>query len=225
MSKLKLHVSHDFAKLNANDAYTFGKSVIGQITANASTFPNLPITLAELGTLTTALHDTYAQYQQYGESKKGAYTDAHNLWKIKFSRTADYVDLIADGDESIINKSGFKPTKSESTPSTKIERLTGLDGEGMRTPGVVHVESGAISVSSNKGYCFILAQKDVQIAQNGEQIDIYQDDKFICTIYAGNTKMHDFNGLPSVTKLQLRGFGFNPAGMGLLTDGVDILVQ
>jgi hypothetical protein len=225
MASIKIHVSHDFTKLSANDAFTFGKIIVAEISNHAATFPNLPYTIVALGAANVALNDSYLAYQQGGDSKKGAYLDAFSIWKLKFSKTADYVDLIADGDEAIINQAGFKLTKSSSTPNPKFERLTNLDAIGIRPSGIVHMSSDNLSNISNKGYLFMLSQLGVEIKQNGEQLEIYSDGKLIVTLYAGTTRMHDFNNLPSMTKLQVHGLGFNAAGMGLLTDSIDVLVQ
>lgn len=225
MSSIKIHVSHEFTKLNANDAYTYGKIVISELTAHGASFPNLPITVAALTTANQLLNDSYLAYQQGGDSKKGAYMDAFSSWKIMFNKTADYVDLIADGDEAIINLSGFKLTKSERSPSSKIDRLVNLDAIGIRPSGIVHMSCENVSNAVNKGYLFMLSQKGVDIKQNGEQVEVLADGKLILTLYAGTTRMHDFNSLPSMTKLQVHGLGYNAAGMGLLTDAIDVLVQ
>lgn len=71
----------------------------------------------------------------------------------------------------------------------------------------------------------MLSDKSLEIKQNGEQIEVIKEDVVLLTIYTGTTKMHDFNNLPSMTKLQVHGLGFNAAGMGLLTDAIDVLVQ
>jgi hypothetical protein len=225
MSTIKIHVSHDFNRMNANDAFTFGKIIVAEISNHAATFPNLPIGIMALGAANLALNDTYLAYQQGGDSKKGAFLDAFSAWRIKFNKTADYVDLIADGDEAIINQSGFKFTKAERTPNAKFDRLVNLDAIGIRPSGIVNMACDNIAQTGNKGYLFMLSQKGVEIKQNGEQIDIVVDGKLIVTLYAGTTKMHDFNNLPPMTKLQVHGLGFNAAGMGLLTDSIDVLVQ
>jgi hypothetical protein len=87
------------------------------------------------------------------------------------------------------------------------------------------MSSDAIAQVGNKGYLFMLSQKGIEIRQNGEQIEVLKEGVVLVTIYAGTTKMHDFNNLPSMTKLQVNGIGFNAAGMGLLTDAIDVLVQ
>lgn len=224
MANIKIHVSHDFNRLNANDAFTFGKIVIAELTTYAAAFPNLPIPQADLIVTNNALNTTYLAYQQGGDSKKGAYQDAFSTWRIQFSKTADYVDLIADGDEAVINQSGFKSTKSERVPSSKIDRLLNLDAVGIRPSGIVHVTADAIDQAGNKGYLYMLSDKSLEIKQNGEQIEVIKDGNVIVTIYAGTTKMHDFNNLSSMSKLKVHGLGFNAAGMGLLTDTVDVIV-
>ncbi len=114
------------------------------IYGNSGTFPTPPLTQAEYEVTFAKYSEAEAVYKISPSIGKTHYLVTKDAMNICLVKTAEYVDTVADGDESIINLSGFVPTKTTTTKSTAIiEPATGTVKRGPNT-GQITTESKAI---------------------------------------------------------------------------------
>ncbi|MCX6352454.1 MAG: hypothetical protein NTX03_11430 [Bacteroidetes bacterium] len=209
-------------KQNADEQYTLGGIVIPLLTTNTPSFPMLPYPTGTLTTVNNTLHTTYLAYKQNGEIAKGAFENAQADWKIKFTKTADYVDAVADGDLATINKSGFPATKSETNPSTHLGVMPNIDIYGTRPSGTVHGSFDAVTGSSFRAGVYMLATAGYEFQQNGNQLNIIHAGQIIASVYISTSRAADFQGLPTLTPFVGKAAGLNPAGLGDISGGISL---
>ncbi len=171
--QLKSHVSQDFMLFPTEKKITFRSGVVTSLEDNASTFPELPVSQTVLGITHKLLNDTYLDFIKLGDSAKGDFYNAEFDWKTKFTNTANYVDNLADGDLSIINKSGFEPTVSNSISRKILEALKNFMSHGNSKVGAGVVTSSVDDFAGLKAYLFTLAHKDATVTTIGNQVTVY----------------------------------------------------
>src|SRR5881628_3512832 len=107
----KIAASLGFIRLNPSNKTTFGTAVINALTANAETFPNLPVLLAVLTSSNNAL------IAAINAASSGDHYAIANLktilkeWNNNFRLTANYISNVADGNSATIRLASFIPTK------------------------------------------------------------------------------------------------------------------
>ena len=202
----------------------FGAGVVKELGDNASTFPVLPFADTVLGTANELLKTTYLEFVKSGESGKGDFYNAEYSWKTKFLKTAEYVDTLADGDLSIINKSGFKPTVSNTTKSKSLSAMDNFKSHGNSALGAGVATSSVKSYAGLKAYLFIMAHKDAVVTIIGNQVTVSMAGVIIFSFMLNTKSSVNFKGLTSLTKMEAQAAGFNTAGIGALTQAVEVSI-
>ena len=212
--QLKAKVSRDFNQKSAADKVSFGANVILQLTTNGGTFPNLPFTVVQLQAANDDLQDKWDAFQLQGAIAEGAFLESDAIWESMFSKTGLYVEIIADGSIAIINLSGFKFTKTESTPAVRPDSPDS-DMVGGSVKGTV--TATAKPVKGAKGFIFGMATPDFEITRIGDQIIAKLGNSFISFI-VGTKRSVKFENLPSHLDVEGAAAAFNSAGIGDFND-------
>lgn len=179
---------------------TFGDNVITLLTANgAANFPDLPFTVAQITTANNNLASTYATYKQQGVNAKGAFTEAEEIWENIFSRTADYIDMVADGAVGTINLSGFHVTKTETDPAELLDAPNNEVEISNNERGCV--SAVAKGLKGTKGYLFTMATSGIALEINGNQITVRAGDEFATFIISTQREVQ-FKSLPQASTAQ-----------------------
>jgi hypothetical protein len=217
---LKAHVSLDFNRDTPDEQVGLGNTVIALLTENASVFTDLPVSIADLTTANETLESTYDDFVQFGDSHEGAFLAALESWKDKFTQTAEYVDVVANGSITIINLSGFSHTKTESTKSTKLEavdtsmKISNAKGE---------MSALAKGIKGAKGYLFVLATAGMEFQLVGNQV-IVRCGQEVVSFSVSTRGSVKFQSLPSKIDVKAVAAAFNSAGLGEFSDVTSITI-
>ena len=140
----KAHVKLDFHQMSVTDLLQKGTVLKQGIDKNSDVFsytpvapkPKPPYTSVELSGFISTLTTTDAAYNQGGRAQKPAFKTALTELKSAMDEYADYVDIIADGDEDIITLSGFDVAdgsaahQKQTVPSTPVAKAERSDTSG-----------------------------------------------------------------------------------------------
>ena len=222
--QLKIHVSHEFMNEPTDAKVLFGEGVAKDLTDNAAAFPLLPHSGVVIGTANDLLRSTYLIYTKNGDSGKGNFYNAEYDWKTKFTANANYVDTHADGDLAIINKSGYKPTASDTTKSKALSAMSDFKSHGNSELGPKIISSKVKDFAGLKAYLFTLAHKDATVILSGNQLTVSMAGEIIFSIILNTRSAANFYGLTSLTKMNASAAGFNTAGIGVLSQTVEVSV-
>lgn len=137
MNRIKCSLRYHYLKLESIP--TFAGGVRDGVYGNATLFNTPPIMQADFQALITEYQNTRDAYKQGGLAQKGPFLTAKSNLMVGLDKTADYVNTIANGDESTILISGFVPTKGySSTPPVTVQPTGVVVRRG--TTGILYVE-------------------------------------------------------------------------------------
>jgi len=134
----------------------FCTKVSNGIYNNPDTFTNPPFTKADFENAFTKYSDAAAQYKIAPTVQKTNYDNAKNNMNATLGKTADYVDVVANGDESIIYLAGYVPTKgtnSKSQPITEAATGTAKRGEA----GQIVTNAAAVKNKGTISYSVVVS--------------------------------------------------------------------
>lgn len=97
-------------RLKAADVLTLANNVIDKLTGNAN-FPALPVTVADLTTRTAAFSNAIDEAAGKDRQKLAALREAKKTLVGLLRSDAEYVNIVAAGDEAMLLTSGFELTK------------------------------------------------------------------------------------------------------------------
>lgn len=220
----KIHVSHEFVHEDADKQYAFGEGVVTKITAHAASFPNLPHTVLALGAANDLLHSTSLLYTDLGESAKGNFINAEYDWKLKFLHTAVYVDFVANGNQAIIDNSGYVSTGDSSSPNQHLGALANFKSHGNSVAGAGVVSSTTDDFAGMRAYMFTLINEGATLAVVANQVTVSMDGVVVCSFILNTKSSANFYGTASLTKMQAQATGFNTAGLGDFSQTVTVSV-
>jgi len=204
MKKLKAVLT--FLRLSIIEKIGFYRNVIEKMTNNP-TFPTPDVPLTEAKASVDKLETAYyaardgshvaiAEMHQYED-------EADEL----FRKQADYVNRIADGEESEILSSGFDVSK-EPSPRQKAE-LTVLFGD---KPGTVILRRQA--VKGARSYLWQNCQGDSPATESGWSV-----------LGVSTQATYEISGLTSGTKYWFRAAAVTSEGTGAYTPAISKIVQ
>ena len=130
---LTVHCSHDFNKMDAGAIEIFAANTV----TDMGTFPLIFVTpKIPLATITTQVAAVHTANLNFGLNPltKPLLDAAMKTLRTSLRQQADYVDGIANGDATIIEKSGFHATQSESNPAVIPAARQNFDAEAIPTP-------------------------------------------------------------------------------------------
>ena len=118
--KIAVHVSLAFKELPYSKKVPFGYAVIDRLSGTnqkgqpvSDFFPNLPVPLAELKSISDEVAGYLAEALSGLRTAKEALKASIKEWNNAFTLTANYVNMVAHGDNSLIVMAGFNSTKNE----------------------------------------------------------------------------------------------------------------
>lgn len=130
------HCTFGYHQYGTSALDTFANQVYNGIYNNPTSFVTPPIEKSGFESMQNDFSIAAADYATYGAVKKTHFTTARKKIIDALDLTADYVDSVANGDESLIILSGFMPsitTPQGNIPLTRIEmflvKRTGVEGE------------------------------------------------------------------------------------------------
>ena len=98
------------------------------------------------------------EYAALGITKKTAYTNARKKMIDTMDLLADYVDGIANGDESIIVLSGFTPSAAVAQSNLPLEKISNFTVRRTANDGELMVEIPAITNHGSINYLCVCSQ-------------------------------------------------------------------
>ncbi len=149
--KRKIIVLISWTKLSVLDYVLFSNTVIFCLTGNIK-FPNLPATMLALKAATDRLQAAYPNRKK-GDDEKVEFKNAKKELNALLHKFAEYVNLVADGNEALILSAGFVPSKSTSTHAG-IPDCPGMVKLATVMGGTLIVEVG--KVEGAVSYIFLL---------------------------------------------------------------------
>ena len=170
------------------------------------------------------LNDTYLDFIKLGDSAKGDFFNAEFDWKTKFTLTANYVDNLADGDLSIIDKSGYDNTARNSVSSKILSALKNFMSHGNSKIGMGVVTSSVEDFAGLKAYLFSLSHKNATVTTTGNQVTVYMGGEIIYCYKLNTRSSVNFTGLTSLTQMNAQAAPFNTAGIGAFTQSVEVTI-
>jgi hypothetical protein len=135
--QLKPNASLDFVNLSVEKKPAFGNGVTSSLTTYAVDFPALPITIVELQNINSVLNDAITDAQTGNHVARAGLITAEKEWDTAFRATGKYVGNVANGDMVIIEKGGYKPTKSETTSPQIPDAVKNFKAEAENASGTI----------------------------------------------------------------------------------------
>jgi hypothetical protein len=223
---LHLKVSFAFVEDSPADKVPFGNLVISKLTTNAGQYPDLPHTLVVLGNANTLLQTKLAEAATGDHSAEAALRAAEKDWDHKFVDTGKYVNYVAKGVEQKIVDAGYKATKAESHPAQIPIALQNFDVEAVKTKGRVEISANAMHEAEAFLYIGVqgMGPADASMVRVGNQVTIDVMGTKITVLVDTHRKAH-FDGLNSSQPVMVVGAAVNRAGVGPLTDPMEVTPQ
>jgi hypothetical protein len=215
----KPSVSLEFKRLTIPEKTVFGQNVHDQILANVPIFADPDVPVATLLTDNNSLKTASVEAQSGDHQKVAAMYSAEKTWDTTFGSEADYVDRISNGAEDIILLSGYKVTKSETSPALIPAAPVVLDLSANALPGSIHIELEF--QQSVKNYLYICSSDSTPVMFKNNELPIAQNTKVV-GIISDNHRKADFYGLPSRTDIHLSVVAQNSAGISTPSEPIAI---
>ncbi len=221
--QLVIKVLLTFLRFLPADKLIFGKGVIAGITKTVSKFPNLPVTLVALQALSDALDAAITGALTGSDTAESALVTAIKNWNAGFKSTANYVNLIANGDKSIIVGAGFTASKEDSSSAVLPAVLLLFKLITSTIKGWFGASVKPFVGKGSKAYVFIAYPAEVTVTQSTGLLTITQAG--ISTyIKIGTEHLVYYENMPK-TEFNVVAFGVNSVGMGPMTTPAPITPQ
>lgn len=108
----------DFSGYTAAELGPVAQAIHDKMTANAATFPNPPVTMTALQTLITTYDAKLVARASRATADVIAFNEARDELENALGKLGNQVNLVADGDAMIVEKSGFPSYETDKTPDT-----------------------------------------------------------------------------------------------------------
>ena len=108
----------DFSRHGDGDLQAPSKKIHDNLVANAPTFPNLPLTMAAFDTLITAFVTALGNALKGGSDRVNLKNEARVALEEALYELGTYVNLVAKGDQTIVDLSGFPSYTTDRVQST-----------------------------------------------------------------------------------------------------------
>lgn len=211
---LKPRVDRSFLKDTPAKKADLGIQVCDAIEAHAATYPNLPVSAADLRKTTNKLADLNVIAAGGDHLSIVQRNAVEKEWNNEFSLTADYVTFLANGNELIITNAGFKTTKTVSVTTVPPAQVVGIIATSTSKTNL-HVEW---TLQRGSSYICLLLKKgfgaDVSLV-NG-QVTIGTPENLVAFKSDTHNKV-DFQGLTSLTEVDIVVYAVNVKGAGVLS--------
>lgn len=204
---------------------TFADNVIALLTTNAATFPDLPFSVVLLKSINDALRQAVKDAANNGTNEKDLLKKLLIQWKNEFKLTAQYVNLVANGDKTIVDLSGFETTLTDVSPLPKD------DNTSTQEITIPKNKKGGFNSKTNskgskaKGYIHISMPTGATISQTGDMFQIDMGAGKIITIIAKTSGIAIFENLASKVPVNTTVFSFNASGTSIAATVQEVTPQ
>ncbi len=209
------HVSLAFLSDSPSDKTVLGSKTHDALTSNAATFPNLPHLPAAIKTVNDDLVSKIAAAENHDRAAIDARDASEVAWNKVMKENAKYVESVANGDVTIIDKSGYPATKDKreprsapndcQNPQSSVDSLVG----GMKL---------SVNADTNiDAFLFIARTSGVSVQQMGNEL-IFTIGTEKVVIVLDTHRNVTMTGLTSHVPLQVQMMGVNVAGSNQLTN-------
>ena len=221
----------NYCKLNfhgfkSGELTTFTNDVINGIYSNPGIFTNPPLTAEEIETAKDNFSTSYAEFLQYGKTKKSTFINARKNLMGLLDKTADYINLISEGDPSKILLAGFTIKRDRFKRVPSLDKIPHFKAKGTGVPGEVMISIPAIINRGSINYsCLCVKGAPLQntsfingqiaVEEGGPQI-LYDCNK---------SRMKKFQTLKSGVQYYFYVFASNTANVSPLSDSRSLWVS
>ena len=139
------HCTLGYHSYSTSELDTFSNQVGNGIYTNATVFVNPTVTHAILTTHQQAFSTAAAEYASYGAIKKTAFVTTRKVLIDTLDLLADYVNSVANGDESLILLSGYIPSATAAQKNIPVEKINAFIAKRTENTGEIMVEIPAIN--------------------------------------------------------------------------------
>jgi len=223
MSERKAKVSYDFKTYNPVNKGLFGDNVIAEMTEHSGVFSNPDVDMSSLTSVNSDLK-TKTQEALSGDKEKILRRDAAEVvWDNTFSREAQYVERIANGDKLIIAQSGYHNTDTEAQPVDK-PAMPHLDAWGNKAKGSIHAEIKALA--NIRGIVFIASTQPIDsnsLSIKNKQLKMSGNITGDIEAILGTKRKVNFEGLVSGTTYYIAAIAFNAAGPSDISEIITVV--
>jgi hypothetical protein len=226
-TEVKAQVLRDFKDYSPPKKVLFGNAVTTGLGDFPLIFTGLKIPVADLITINNTLNTKNLAAASGNTADIDDRDNYLPTWNDAFDQNADSVQSIANGDTSIIDKSGYHHSKTHRNGSEVPVKLL-LDGGPNREHGSIWFKSGE-AAGNHASYITIGAKQGagpapVEITVTGNVIKMVIG---TTEIYVQLSTKHEgnFTGLaPRGAEFNMVMTAFNAAGMGPLSEPVSVMV-
>jgi hypothetical protein len=155
---LKSHCTLEYHHFGTTKLDTFASGVANGIYTNPTSFPAPIIAQPAFGGLRTAFSTAAAEYATYGATKKTALINAQKALIDGLDLQADYVNTVANGDESLIILAGFVPSITVPQSNIPVEVINSFSVKRTNNIGEIIVEIPAITGHGSINYICVCVE-------------------------------------------------------------------
>lgn len=186
--------------------------IISGFTEYASIFSKPVVNVSELNSLKTELDDKFSK-RKNGEVGKKDYQDVLKKVDEALRKNAKYVSDLANGDETVILKSGYTPTKGTAQQATTIPAQAGVPTAKATVGGFLALNADEIVGATSYTYLiFIGATFEVTITDDFITVPAESANKLL--IVGGGKRSLTIKGLPAGQQVHVQVLGHNSVGFG-----------
>ncbi len=168
MKKVKCRVN--YRSYGSKYFITFCSLVSNGVYNNPSVFTSPSVPADDFNTALTKFSDAYGKYKNAPKIEKTNLTNAHNNMLSIVDKVREYVDVVANGDASIIILAAFTPTKPISEKSKPVEITNDFEVDRTKILGQAEVTINYVGTGEPLWY-FAICSTDATfpstLVQNG----------------------------------------------------------
>ena len=186
--------------------------IISGFTQYDNLFAKPPIDVAGLKDLQTDLNDKYSK-RLNGDVGRNDFVDALKKADGVLREEAEYVNNLSKGDETIIFKSGFTPTKATAQRATTIPAQAGVPKAKATVGGFLYLDTDYIDGATSYTYFIFFGNPfAITIVDDFFTIPAGADSKLL--IVGGGAKSLTIKGVPQGQQVYIQVLGHNSIGYG-----------
>ncbi len=209
----KINCSLSFREYSKPNYSLFCERVEASVYDNSGAFPAPPVTQAEFKDIFAKYSKIEVQYKIAPSVNKTNFINVKNDMDNTLTKIAEYVNTVANGNESIINLSGFVPTKNTASKSAPIENAaTGTVKRGPAA-GQISLESTAIKGKGTVNYSVVVAiGAPLPDGSFNNGVFVVNNTAVNCVLDYTRPRKKVISNLPPGSKVYVYFLAANPAG-------------
>ena len=153
-----IHCTLGYHYFGTSGLDTFANGVANGIYSNPVPFATPPVLQADFVATMQDFNTAAADYATYGATKKTTFLNTKKKLIDTLDLTADYVDSVAMGDESIIILAGYTPSSSATQSNIPLMKIDFFSLKRTTNNGEIVVEVPAISGHGTVNYFCICSE-------------------------------------------------------------------